>query len=429
VVGHTDAARCLEGTFSMDGIIDSMDFYSWEWMLLNCEDCQNLCLDRAISLTSLVGSNTGLNSMRHIKGRQTPLRLQTSIEPPYGLTLLDKLNPMSPILMEFADRRHVIDKNGAWDTSWHESTISSGTIRLVRSHANELYIVNTEQGVTNRFGTPLVIPGTQQDIVEPRYGQDARVNIGLQGSGEQTSGRPILDAVVDANSILIVPVVVQPLGQDSSPYLAAAKLSASNKRIVRIYDDPDPDITHSPTLDNPNLTGLREIEVDREGNVYILNVNALNSSTMLWIFSATGQVLNRKELEDLGIFDPVGLCIPYDSNGLVYLASGQNDPNDRDGTYVYGLDPNTLKVERKVKIEDLHHVTSMTVQIGSNTLWIVGYSLDPIPERLNPFDLPSYSAYIAKLEMDESGGSVQAEAVADIGGNAVLPISVVYIEP
>jgi hypothetical protein len=211
--------------------------------------------------------------------------------------------------------------------------------------------------------------------------------------------------------------------------LAAAKLSTSNKRIIRIFDDPDPDITHSPTLDNPNLTGLREIEVDREGNVYILNVNALNSSTMLWKFSATGQVLNRKELEDLGIFDPVGLCIPYDSNGLVYLASGQNDPNDRDGTYVYGLDPNTLKVERKVKIEDLHHVTSMTVQIGSNTLWIVGYSLDPIPERLNPFDLPSYSAYIAKLEMDESGGSVQAEAVADIGGNATLPISVVYIEP
>ncbi len=430
VTGYSNAARCLEGTFSMDGTLDSTDLYSWEWMLLNCNECGNLCLDRALPLTGPVGNHVTLNAMSRIKTRQVLMGMGTSIKPPQGLTILDKLYSDNMGLVEFADRRHVFGTNEDWNTYWLESTVSRGTIRFVRSHTGELYMVNSEQGITNRLGKSIVTPGRQEVGKEPRYSQNARVTIGLQGSGERTSGRPILDAVVvDENTIFVVPVVVQPLGQGSSPYLAAAKLSGSNRRIAHIFDDPNRDITHSPTLDNPNLAGLREIELDSEGNVYILNVNALNSSTILWKYSATGQVLNRMELEGLGIFDPVGLCVTHDSDGLVYLACGRNDPNDRDGTYVFGLSPNTLEVERRVTIKGLHHITGMTEQAGNGTLWIVGYSLDAIPEHLNRFDLPRYGAYIAKLETNYVGDSVQAEAITDAGENVVLPISVTYIEP
>jgi len=257
-------------------------------------------------------------------------------------------------------------------------------------------------------------------VIEPRYGQKATVVIGLQGRRASTWGRPLLDAVVEADAVYVVPVVVQPEAQE--PYLAAARLARSGDRIEQIYDDTDKAITHSETWDNPNLTGLREIEVDGEGNVYVLNVHRLNNSTMLWKYGPTGKVLCRKELEALGVVDPMGLCVSHSSGGLVYLARGLSDPNYLEATRVYGLSPTNLAVEREVRIVGLQHVTGIAEQGQTGILWIVGYSLDWIPERLDPMDLPKYSPCIAAV----MPGDVEVASPTGMEGGIVLPMSIIW---
>ena len=127
---------------------------------------------------------------------------------------------------------------------------------------------------------------TVSSTIEPRYDEGADVYIGIQGSGADSAGRPILDAEFTADGVYVVPVDVDPTNED--PYLAAAKLDlgsgATDFTVVKIYDDvPAPG-------DNRTREGLREIEVDSEGNVYVINSGSENESDVLWRFKPNDTV-------------------------------------------------------------------------------------------------------------------------------------------
>ena len=148
-------------------------------------------------------------------------------------------------------------------------------------------------------------------------------------------GKPILDAAFDANYVYVVPVVVKPDGEDA--YLAAAKLKLQDKgyplyQVVQFYDDP-PEVNDNHERDN-----LREIEIDDEGNIYILNVNNLNESDILWKYSTNGALLNRLDLGNPDsnnyLPDPIAMYVS-DANDMVYLASGQYSEDRYFNNYIW----------------------------------------------------------------------------------------------
>jgi hypothetical protein len=260
------------------------------------------------------------------------------------------------------------------------------------------------------------------------------VYVGLQYQDMEVYGRPIWDAVVTSDYIYAVPVVVVPDGNE--PYLAAAKfnrLGGSTLELATLYDDPLFFDERSP--DNPDLSGLREVEVDSEGNVYVLNTQSLNSSEVLWKYSPDGDVLLELELTnpkidtDPNIPAPVGLCI-FDS--MLYLAPGRNKDNV-DESKVYAFDTTDLSIKGTFTVMGMEHVTAMTMDNLGN-LWVVGLNVDneilDSIESWNSVTSSFYGPRIASISANQlalSEVTVPSDPVTgdtDLG----LPLSIVWIE-
>jgi hypothetical protein len=313
-----------------------------------------------------------------------------------------------------------------------------------------LYQINVKEGVLALHdGGPadvILAPGAHYLIgpdQERRYHLPADVYVGLHGSPSQPWGRPVWDAAFDGRYIYVVPVVVVPASTavqpDARAYLAAAKLERE-AGVLEIYDDTgfyDPDVP-----DNPHLGGLREIEVDSEGNVYVLNAYRRNASDILWKYGVDGSI-RRIELGDpnrprevsdpstitdfdrpLYIPDPVGLCV---SNRwqMVYVASGQIDASEPDVSRVYGFSTENLPLVRQIKITGMDVVTGITEDPSTGTLWVAGFVLDDLTE-LPSWDSVNWSFYyacVAGMGLDEE----HAQATWIEGDHDLaLPLSIVW---
>jgi len=239
-------------------------------------------------------------------------------------------------------------------------------------------------------------------------------------------GRPILDATVDADGdVYVVPVVVAPDG--SEPYLAGAKLSLSKGgsppySIIKLYDDP-------PVQgDNQYRDNLREIEVDRGGNVYIVNVHSLNESDILFKYNSSG-VVQRLNLGDphgdMYIPDPIALHVS-DSTGLLYLTSAQADPNHPHSVVISGLAPDNLSLLRSIVIQGMQHTTGIAEDPGTGCLYVVGFNLiEPVPDYPSPFAAPFYYPCLAEI-LSDSDRSEASPLVSSGDHDLALPLSVVW---
>jgi hypothetical protein len=286
----------------------------------------------------------------------------------------------------------------------------------------------------------IVPPGNRvDDVIEPRYAQSARVYVGSQDN-------PVMDVAFDENGyVYIVPVVVDPY-QDEDPdfmYNAAAKLQLDSNntppyRIVQLY---------APSVDvNDNyISGLREIEVDDDGNVYVLNVHSLNESDALWVYdSDTGSQQKLAYLVDPcddsnSIYAPVSMCVSSITDQL-YLASSLNDPNaDSTSLYIISKDdlmePNGPNNIERISIEGLGHITDITEDPTTGTLWVIGFTMLNIPSLIDDstyqsMQKPFYEPYLARIPTPcGSCGIVQAEQLSDYSDPAfslALPLSVVW---
>jgi hypothetical protein len=273
--------------------------------------------------------------------------------------------------------------------------------------------------------SPIVPPGKTTYTNEPRYNSSATVYVGIQRQGMEIFGRPIFDADFDADYVYVTPVVVNPNGGE--PYTATARLELLDGanppyKVVKLYDDP-------PLLnDNQYRNYLREIELDGAGNLYVLNVHFLNESNILWRYYTNGSV----ERLDLGRPDsdnylpsPIGMYMS-DSTDMLYVASSLYNPAQTDSAVVYGLSTTgALAFERPIAINGMHHVTSITEDPTTGSLWIAGFNMEQIPQYPNPFQLPFYYPYLAEVHSGSNSG--QAMPLFDLSSHDLaLPMSVIW---
>jgi hypothetical protein len=414
-----DATACLDGFFSTDGFVDTFDLISWDWALSSGDMFVTECN------VPLTGSS-GQMSDGEGGGDLDPIEeLDASLS---DLLILGKRKSVSssPLGLKLKDGLYVFDDEGDNLGCYAPEPDRCG-IRLVQDTEGGLYQLNTENGMLQLYDPNEVIipPGSVGVESEPRYNTTATVYVCVQGDGEGATGRPILDAAFDEEYVYVVPVVVQPTNTSLSPYTAAAKLELLDLgnppyAVVQIYDDPP------PPGDNQNRNNVREIEVDSAGNVYVLNVHRANEADTLWRYDPNGEIVsislgNPSSPEYLP--DPIGLYVS-DTTDMVYAARGQYNPEDIYSTSVYGFSRNNLSLERTITINGIQHVTGITEEPKTGTLWVLGFNMDEIPDWPLPGDPTFYDPYLAKIPYDSS--TVDAVSILNDSHDLAMPLSILW---
>jgi hypothetical protein len=427
--GHTVGSGaaslyCCEGLFSRDGYIDALDLSSWDWALKDPSRAGNLCGSgmplspcTACGATTSPGSPTAAGSGSSWTGLPAGFR---------GWVVLGKRS--GPEVL--TDSLYLFGDSGHYDRS-----LSLGSdrcnIRLVQDRDSHLYLINSETGVLRLEldgSTRCIVPGgIRQWSSDPRYHRAATVSIGIQQQGLSLAGRPVLDAAIVGSSVYLVPVVVSPVGGES--YVAAARLDLREGQtfpyeLAEVYDDPG--LVDVKNLDNPNLSGLREIEVDDTGSVYVLSAHSHNESDVLWKYHADGtvsRVLLGNPRAAVYVPDPTGLCVCGEQK-RVYVACGQNDPNDAKSARVYGFSTEDLSLQRRVTLQGMEQVTGMTMEGKSDVLWVVGYTArSPGAPSYEPA-MPVSEPYLVQIPPGATQGV--ATPLAGAAGDLALPTSIIW---
>jgi hypothetical protein len=342
-----------------------------------------------------------------------------------GTLLVAGKRGTSDALTKLKDRLYVLNDQGQY-VNTAEPLYNYANSNLVQDANGEVYQVNLGNGLMRLSdGKSVVPPGILYVTSEPRYNVDAKVCIGLHKEGDgDWWGRAVLDATFDSQGyVYVIPVVVEPNDPNKKVYTAAAKLQLSSNgtppyNVVQLYYDPN--------ADDPNEPGLREIEVDGEKNVYVINASGPSSGNILWVYDTNGTIKNYLKLVDpnknINIPTPIGMHVS-NTTKMLYLASANNNP-EASSTMVYGLSTDTLSLNRSITINSMGHVTDITEDPTSGKLWVVGFKMEDIPEYPNPYDeLPFYYPYLAQVQCDSN--SVQADSLSG-ANDLALPFSILW---
>ncbi|MHC4499424.1 MAG: hypothetical protein ACYS21_09970, partial [Planctomycetota bacterium] len=414
----------MEGVFSVDGYVDSYDVVSWDWVM-NAED--RLLYDCGVPLVGEgIGTTSGAATDFDSSAGQLPRAVLSSN---LSDLLIAGKRGTDDAANTLKDRLYVFDSNGL-SAGWFTPAAERCNIRLVQDLDGKLYQLNSETGLLRLDDPNIVVipPGEIElaDINEPRYNNPATVYVGIQGEGPDSFGRPILDAAFDEDYVYVVPVVVSPTGLE--PYTAAAKLQLLAEgsppyQVIQLYDDPP------LPGNNQYRNAVREIELDNVGNLYVVNAHGLNESNILWKYGSDGTVLKRLDLgnPNSGSYLPNPIAMHMsDSTDTLYLTSGQYDQTDIDSTVVYGFATNgALELKRSITISGIQHVTGITEDPATGTLWVVGFTMQDIPRYPNPFLSPFYHPYLAKIPCESD--IVQGECSCGMWNNDLaLPMSILW---
>ena len=430
LVGSTS---CMEGLFSKNGYIDCYDVFSWDWTLKDPERC-NLC---AIPTAGTVGQTTSLLPIGK-PGWLSYAGLSTSaevfaagpVEIPGQILILGKRDTHENLSQQqLEDRVYVYDEQGQYG-GWLEMGTDRCSLRMIRD-GGSLYMLNSEAAVCRiRDGgvmEPVVPPGRVTLASDPRYGRSATISIGIQTDGSSLSGRPLWDAAFTGQYGYVAPVVVLPDGRP--PYQAAAKLELKTGnnppyRVVKLYDDP---VLAGEGVSDPNATGIREIEVDGQGSVFVVNADSRMDSDVLWAYRTDGQI-QRLILDSLGIHDPIGLCVS-NSDKTLYIGCGCSDPTGLDSTVVYGFSTEDLSLRRTVKIHGMQFVTAMVAHPRRNVVWVVGLAFKDRPLMPSPSEPAFYQAFQAVITpgVEEVQAIPLAGTDTTAGSDLALPTSIVWM--
>lgn len=448
-------SECVDGPLSCDGHVDCFDVASFEWAIVdNRKYNNNFCpansnTDRGLALTGSCFAGECRDVLSH-QPRALSLidldRFETPSLPQTPLRILGKpFWDTSSSVNIIREKLYGVNPQ-SYSFTTHSLQHDRCNIRLISDRTGQFYQIALDRGLlrirpdgsTATTIGPGVLPYAG---LEPRYQQTADIQVGIQEdhsieTGLRPVGRAIWDMAIDKDDVSIlygVPVVVVP--EIDPPYLAAARFRLDNSQlgyhIDRLYDDPTFFDVNTP--DNPNLGGLREIEVDDAGNVFILNVHRRNESTVLWCYDSEGHVQNRLELDNpngaIYIENPIGLYYSQ-VESMIYIA----DANSRSDEYaVYGLSGTDFSPKRKISIENLDYITGITGN-ATGTLWVIGYNkdqaiLDAIQYEKDEkrYDDVKQSFCIAGLaEIPRDRNHVKAIRVenCDLG----MPLSVLWVD-
>jgi hypothetical protein len=424
--GGTGSMRCFDGGFSDDGYIDIDDIRSWDYAFSYLDRSGlNLCT-KVPTTTSEFSSLMRLANawLESDDEHPVPLDLTNWFDNLIisGKRCISYLDPYS-----FAKDSVFIFKNDGTYKEKREPNSIDCNVRIVRDPNGNLYQINSEIGIIKLDGSgKVIVPPRQIEMMVEN--KPVTVSIGLQNQDASPYGRPILDAAFDKDYVYVVPVVVNPVGEDS--YLTAAKLELLESdnlpyQIVQLYGN-------SPEQnDNKNIcNNLREIEVDNDGNVYMINAyRDENRSDMLWKYDPNdpnGKTLLVPPLEFNGApKDPISMYVS-DKTNSIYLASGQYS-EDKNSSTVYRFSKDNFTREGSITIINginyIQHVTGITEDVDRGILWIVGFNIDYVDFESNIVDYSPKLAYIPLDSFDSN--NVKFKDIpndCDLG----LPMSIVW---
>ncbi len=420
----TGEMACMEGAFSDDGVVDSLDIVSWDWALDSDDRLLHFCGVPLISggMTTMSIASAGIESFD-----EPAVRVNFTGGDLSDFLIAGKTSETNAA-SKLKDSLYVFNSDGQCSGSFEPSS-DRCNIRLIKGADGENYQLNSETGLLrlDSANTVIIPPGEIRltGITEPRYNGSATVYVGIQDRGADSFGRPVLDAAFDTEFVYVVPVVVNPDGEDA--YTAAAKLKLLDGanppyEIVQLYDDPP-----LPN-DNQYRNYLRELEIDDAGNLYVLNVHAINQSDILWRYEPDGTM----ERLDLGNPDgdcyvpaPVGMYMS-ETTDMLYLTSSANNPEDSNSTVIYGFSTeDTMALERSVTINGLQHITGLTEDPQTGTLWIAGFNMYNVPLYPNPNRPAFYYPYLAKLSLDSDNFRL-IPLFDPVSHDLALPMSILW---
>jgi hypothetical protein len=415
----TGETACMEGALSTDGYMDSYDVVSWDWALNSDQRLLNYCG------VPLVGGGAGLMHAPRTDAKTTD-KSSIAAKDLKDFLIAGKKGEANR-RSKLEDSLYVFNKDGSWAGSF-EPPSNRCNIRLVRGPAGGIYQLNSEIGLVRLDGTnKAVIPPGEirlDSIKEPRYNTSAMIYIGIQNKGANSFGRPLLDAAFDADYIYVVPVVIQP--DSGTPYTAAAKLKLKDEgnppyEVVALYDDPP------AANDNQYRNHLREIELDPAGNLYILNVHAINESDILWKYAPDG-TCQRLDLgkpdSDSYVPSPVTMLASKTGEMLYVTSSGYNSASG--STMIYGFSTkDKLTLEKRIPINGIQHVTCMTEDLQTGALWLAGFNMYDIPMYPDPTQQAFYHPYMAKV-LAGSDHADRIELSDPDSHDLALPMSILW---
>ncbi|MBN2271398.1 MAG: hypothetical protein JXN61_12335, partial [Sedimentisphaerales bacterium] len=416
----SQSLTCMDFGFGADGYVDATDAEAWDWRL-GLPD-PHFC---DLPLIPTTDTKVAAGPLTATVGT---LSEPFEVYPSEGLLISGKRS-----IEKMQDGHYILASEGEYITSVDPPFMRANG-RLIEDGAGGLYQINLAEGLVRLSdGAPVVPPGnTIVAFNEPRYNSSAEVRIGMHYEDYEWSGCPIFDAAFDSDGehVYVAPVIIVPDGEE--PYQAVAKLRLLSSgeppyEVVQIYDDaPLPG-------DNQYLNNLREIEIDDSGNLYVTNTDSLNESDRLWAYDTqTGEVKKRLCLgrEGSSTYIPAPTAMHLSNWGSLYLASAVQQ-SDADSVSINVLSPSSLALIRKITINNMGHVTAMTEDASTATIWVAGFTMSNIPEYINPLGEPFYEPYIAKVPYGATG-PVQAEPLSDPvsypDNDLALPLSIILIK-
>jgi hypothetical protein len=410
------ARTCLESIFTEDGFVDWNDVISWNWIVgqLGRDAIGHLCRGE-ITLTS---SNPGSPSVTQVSSGLTELS---------GELLIAGKHAVSNAQLE--DKLYAFDQAGTYQRS-DRSIFDFANSRLIQDTEGGLYQLNLQAGVVPLADAISILSPCQLSTSsDPRYGVPSDVLVGLQSSGDNWTGRPILDVALDnTGHAYVLPVVVDPNGA-GDPYLAVARLLLSTDpntapTLVTLYDDP------LQEGDNQQRDALRELEITDDGYLYVINAHTDNESSILWAYDVTNSLPQvRVELGEPNtptyIPSPAGLYASQFSDHL-YAASSLNAP-EAASTTLYKISRSDFSVI-PIEIPDFGHITGITEDPSLGTLWISGFLLFDIPDTtLYEYDDLSYDPYLAQVSASGVVEDVICLTDSDPNNDLALPVSIQWV--
>ncbi|MCP4592465.1 MAG: hypothetical protein GY842_17160, partial [bacterium] len=361
------------------------------------------------------------------------------------------------------------------------SDCTRGAARLVQDPAGTVYVVHGVHGLIRQdTGAPIVIPA-----INKPYGVD-KVAVGVVEEGDV----PLADAafsLADMGStgpeyVYVLPVVVTPASDETSPYRAAARLEllgAGDFVVDKVLglnpaEDPDPCVNTTVTVRGGSvkplcdLTGMRELAVDADGNVFVASATQYNDNDWLLLYNpGTGNPDQAYETARIKLNElfageefpvpagPGALLVSALSADVLYLASSINASNSL-MTRVYRFNitharttatgltfTGAVEVDQPTpsicdsQIACDEYVSSIVSlhEASDGTLYVLGFSAPEFGENADLYTIVDEMFTTATLASIPAGASWSTSLVgvtsvsADriIGSDLALPISAVYL--
>ncbi len=316
-----------------------------------------------------------------------------------------------------------------------------GNHRIITDGDGELYQLNVVDGLI-RLSDAAVVLGPEMQMVTVD-GTPATVFVNpVPGIGDEFNGGALFDAAFDPSNPDIVYVGPVYVDLDDPtilcPYRSVARvdLSDATPAITHLYGESPQAAGTQPALGfncdtfifNPDLSHIREIEVDNDGHLLVAASNSLNNNQWLRIWDTTlGIHLHDVELGNLSapIEAPRAMTwVPSSDGGTIFFGTALTTPGATDTQVVrYDLNvasPTPLSNPAIYSISDMRFVSSIVWDAASSSAIIIGMSRDDIPVEVD-FDDQSAIFSTARIAVLPSRAVTVMASPLDVNGLA-LPL-------